>query len=656
MKSLFGGPVRGHVQVELLSAYLDGQTSPAERATIDAHLQQCGACQAELESLRRTVSLLKAMPRVVVPRAFTLSEAQVGVRRTEPAPNWFGGLARGLGAVAAVLVVALVAFAVLRPQNAPWNPDQTVARMSEPTTAAVVTQTAEQPVESGPAMAAAPPPVAQAAPTTQSSAPAATEAAAPGAAAFAAAPTPEPEAPALAAAEAAPTDATADAAATPAPEATATEEAVMVAKAAGTPEPEMGAAAATGRGGGGGMGGGGAGGPGIPAEHLTPEPTPPGQPLANAVPTGVRFAYADLNALWAVDRDGGARQLAQARGINSPQLSPDQQWIAYRIYTNSGLQLWAVRFDGGAPKLLLDDANLPADKLPAGYTRRAFSDSRWGPGSNILSVTLTLVPEPEKPLQPILELWLINVDTGNLKFSNQLGRAWRPFYSPDGRQYLTVAYGSEEQPDGTIMLYGTEGGKATTLLTFPAGPGKLAYDAQVAWIDNSSAYIALPVADNGQPMPPNGTEIYRLSGGQLQKIGDVDAYLVYWSPDASKMAYTRFVSETMATSELHLANADGSDSQLYATTTDGQFISWSPSGKRFLYQDNYQIFVGEAGKEPVRMANGVSMVGPRWVSDEKIAAFHDLGDAWLLTLRDVNGEAVSLLPLPREAMWDVVAR
>jgi hypothetical protein len=89
--------------------------------------------------------------------------------------------------------------------------------------------------------------------------------------------------------------------------------------------------------------------------------------------------------------------------------------------------------------------------------------------------------------------------------------------------------------------------------------------------------------------------------------------------------------------------------------TDGQFISWSPSGKRFLYQDNYQVFLGEQGKEPVRLANGVSMVGPRWISDEQIMSFHDTGDGWLLTLRDVNGDAAGLLPLPRDAMWDVVA-
>ena len=118
---------------------------------------------------------------------------------------------------------------------------------------------------------------------------------------------------------------------------------------------------------------------GIAPELLIPEPTPPAQPLATALPPGIRFAYADLNALWAVDRDGGARQLVQARGINTPQLSPDQTWIVYRTFDDTGLQVWAVRWAGGEPKLLLDDAKLPTDRLPAGYVRRAIRDTRWAP-------------------------------------------------------------------------------------------------------------------------------------------------------------------------------------------------------------------------------------------------------------------------------------
>ena len=98
MKRPFASPNTPHLDVELLSTYLDRQTTVAERARVESHLQTCAACRAELESLRRTVAVLAAMPRVPVPRAFTLSEAQVGLRRQAARPSWYGGLLRGLGA------------------------------------------------------------------------------------------------------------------------------------------------------------------------------------------------------------------------------------------------------------------------------------------------------------------------------------------------------------------------------------------------------------------------------------------------------------------------------------------------------------------------------------------------------------------------------
>ena len=125
------------------------------------------------------------------------------------------------------------------------------------------------------------------------------------------------------------------------------------------------------------------------------------------------------------------------------------------------------------------------------------------------------------------------------------------------------------------------------------------------------------------------------------------AFQVYWSPSGDRLAYTRFISESLAMNELYLADEDGANPQLYATMAQGEFIGWSPKGDRFLFQDNFQVFVGEPGQTPQRLTNSVSMVGPRWVSDTQVMALHDTGEGWLLTLRDVNGDAVSLLPLPR---------
>jgi len=649
MRSIFGRPVRGHIQVEQLSTYLDQQVSPAERATIDTHLQQCPECRAELESLRQTVVMLHSLPRVAVPRAFTLSEAQAGIRRPAAAPGWFGGLALGLGAVAAIALVALIAVSVLRPEQVPWQPNQTIAR-AQPTPVAPT---------AAPAVAVPMAPAATEAPLAklQEQAPAA-----------AVEPSPEPVVAMMAAPE---TEAPAAREVSPSSAADATEPAADLAEAAASapaapaavtaapmpmakaapdePVTEM-AAAAMGRGGGGG------GGPdepvGIAPELLTPEPAPP----SAVVPPGIRFAYADLNALWAVDSDGGTRQLVQGRGINTPQLSPDQSWIVYRTYDDAGLKIWAVRWTGGEAKLLLDDAALPADRLPTGYSRRAIRDTRWAPQGNILSVTLSLVPDPQQPELPVkTELWRADVETGKLSFVNELGRAYRPYDSPDGTQYVTVEYGTEANPDGSVSLHNATSGKGKTVLTFPASPGKNSYESQVSWTpDSKAAWVAIPEPDYGLPMPPNGTTLYKVAKtGKFDMAGNVDAFQVYWSPGGDQLAYTRFISESLTMNELYLADEDGTDAQLYATMAQGEFISWSPQGDRFLYQDNFQVFIGAPGQAPQRLTNSVSMVGPRWVSDTEMMAFHDTGEGWLLTLRNIDGDAATLLSLPREAMWDV---
>ncbi len=57
---------------EQLSALLDNELAGAERAQLQTHLQSCSACRAELESLRRTRALLRALPQPALPRSFLL--------------------------------------------------------------------------------------------------------------------------------------------------------------------------------------------------------------------------------------------------------------------------------------------------------------------------------------------------------------------------------------------------------------------------------------------------------------------------------------------------------------------------------------------------------------------------------------------------------
>lgn len=48
--------------VELVTDYLEGATSPAATARVDAHLARCPDCRTYLSQMRRTVHVLGALP------------------------------------------------------------------------------------------------------------------------------------------------------------------------------------------------------------------------------------------------------------------------------------------------------------------------------------------------------------------------------------------------------------------------------------------------------------------------------------------------------------------------------------------------------------------------------------------------------------------
>ncbi len=91
--------------LELVSAYIDGEVTPEERATLEARMEREPALRAALEELQATVQLVHELPRMAPPRSFTIDPASVR-------PRWasaFGWLRLG-SALAAVLLALTVTF------------------------------------------------------------------------------------------------------------------------------------------------------------------------------------------------------------------------------------------------------------------------------------------------------------------------------------------------------------------------------------------------------------------------------------------------------------------------------------------------------------------------------------------------------------------
>lgn len=134
-----------------LSAYLDGELTPKERAAVDAHLATCRACRLSLETMRQTIRWTRGLKPVPLPRVFTIQAPPQPVRAARP------GLALPLmrAATVAVAVLFLVAVAgqLALTGLLPPQPTQSVALLEAPAATLVVEEnpvTLQAPAPSAP--------------------------------------------------------------------------------------------------------------------------------------------------------------------------------------------------------------------------------------------------------------------------------------------------------------------------------------------------------------------------------------------------------------------------------------------------------------------------------------------------------------------------
>jgi len=102
-----------------LDEYLDGELSTEEAAAVEEHLTACGACRAEHEALKQTVSLVRSLPKAEPPRDLSARiEASIGqqaaLRKRAAVLRW----ARVGGWVAAAATLLIVI------RYAPWGTER----------------------------------------------------------------------------------------------------------------------------------------------------------------------------------------------------------------------------------------------------------------------------------------------------------------------------------------------------------------------------------------------------------------------------------------------------------------------------------------------------------------------------------------------------
>jgi hypothetical protein len=99
--------------LELISAYIDGQLSAEERREIERRLDNEANLRLAYEELRATVQALRDLEPVRPPRSFTLDPAKVALQRPPATRLGWGRLLQVAGVFAAVLVAAIGTLSVI---------------------------------------------------------------------------------------------------------------------------------------------------------------------------------------------------------------------------------------------------------------------------------------------------------------------------------------------------------------------------------------------------------------------------------------------------------------------------------------------------------------------------------------------------------------
>ena len=99
--------------LELISAYIDGQLSAEERREVERRLDDEADLRLAYEELRATVQVLRDLEPVRPPRSFTLDPANVALQRPPATRLGWGRLLQVAGVFAAVLVAAIGTLSVI---------------------------------------------------------------------------------------------------------------------------------------------------------------------------------------------------------------------------------------------------------------------------------------------------------------------------------------------------------------------------------------------------------------------------------------------------------------------------------------------------------------------------------------------------------------
>lgn len=380
-----------------------------------------------------------------------------------------------------------------------------------------------------------------------------------------------------------------------------------------------------------------------PTSTLTPTATPDPRSIA---PEGVRIIYEDRErSLWAWTAEEGNNKLFfPGKGNVYPLIiSDDGEWIAFGFNEDintrdSDVQLMAVRFDGSERKTLITEKEL---------TNLVFAQQEFYEDVNAIwiwkiqfipnthSLLFTTLPERGYGLNGNYDLWLLDVETGELRNILPVGEGGIFSISPNGQEVALI------KPDSISLIKSDGSNLRKNVFVFQHinTASEWWYHPSPIWAtDSSSFHFYLPPQDSytEEELEPGRIYQLRLDTQTTQKIYEINtgqSMGVKTSPDLSFIAYFLYVGNPNDfVYSIHLQSLDGQKTLDLAEGKSINLSSWSPGSSYFAYTDYPQSKVYIVDKNGKQMSFNCFNNYFRWIND----------NCYLFLSKDTNTELLSL--------------
>ena len=388
-----------------------------------------------------------------------------------------------------------------------------------------------------------------------------------------------------------------------------------------------------------------------PTEEETPavEPTQELTEAPLSVDVAIQVAYIKDGNVWLWDPVSGARQLTSAGQATAVRLSDDWQVAAFtRQVDDFRSELWAVNADGSDERALIGADELDAlevqDRQP---TTRGIVPYRfdWMPGTHTVAFNTQQSHEgPSQLLSDDLRLVDADFDFDSLEQITLLpsGEGGDFYFSPDGRLLAVTT------PD-SIDLMNVAGSDRRRVLEFEPVTtySEYLYYARPVWSpDSSYLLVAIPPADPlAEPAQPTTLWESPAAGGEARQLSQLEGSTFFgpeaaFSPDLSRVLYTERVGEPAENMrELHIAQVDGTQDQVYLTAPLMEAAGWAGDSDHFLFRfgQDREVRYAEVGGSDRPLIAGAQLVDVRFVDPQHFLYIAASGDNFELGLGNVDG-------------------